>query len=210
MSDGFDRRAIADPAQIRLLSSAVRQELVDTLAALGGEASVAALAEELGRPADGLYYHLRALVRGGLLREVASEGGGERVYRFAGQGDAPLRLAYRLGPQGNQAELAVFARSLLQIAGRDFEEALHGENVETEGPRRELWASRNKGWMSIADIAEANRLLERLSALTSQPKQPGRDRLISCAFVLAPVSPRPKRRSAVKESSARNPIPRGR
>lgn len=209
MSDGFDRRAIAAPAQIRLLSSAVRQELVDTLAALGGEASVAMLAEELGRPADGLYYHLRALVRGGLLREVASELGGERVYRFAGQGDAPLRLAYRLGPQGNQAELALFARSLLQIAGRDFDEALHGEQVATEGPGRELWASRNKGWLSPADIAEANALLERLSALTSQPKQPGRDRLISCAFVLAPVNPRPKRRSAAAPSSPKDRTPIG-
>ena len=209
MSDRFDRRAIADPAQIRLLSSAVRQELVDTLAALGGEASVAALAEELGRPADGLYYHLRALVRGGLLREVPSDGGGERAYRFAGEGDAPLRLAYRLGAQGNQAELAIFARSLLQIAGRDFDEALHGENVTTEGPGRELWASRNKGWLSPADIAEVNALLERLSALTSQPKRPGRDRLMSCAFVLAPVSPRPKRRTAAGTPSPKARTPSG-
>src|SRR5690606_5699563 len=131
-------------------------------AALGGEASVATLAQELGRPADGLYYHVRALVRGGLLRAVGDGEGGERVYRLAGDGDTPLRLAYRVGPRGNQAELAVFARSLLQIAGRDFEAALHSEGVAVEGPCRELWASRNKGWLSPADLAEANALLERL------------------------------------------------
>lgn len=194
MTEGFDRRAVANPEQIRLLSSPVRQELVDTLATLGGEASVAALAEQLGRPADGLYYHLRALVRGGLVREVETTGGDERRFRLAGEGDAPLRLAYDLGPQGNAREVAAFARGLLQIASRDFDEALRMEHVAVAGANRELWASRNKGWLSPGDLKEANALLERLTALTSQPKAPGRDRLLSCAFVLAPVNPRPKRR----------------
>jgi len=189
----FDRRAIADPAQIRLLSSPVRQELVDTLAALGGEASVAALAGQVGRPADGLYYHLRALVRGGLLVEVEQDG--ERVYRFAGAGDSPLRLAYRLGADGNSAEIAVFARSLLQIASRDFEAALKRSDSVVEGPDRELWASRNKGWLAPEDIVEVNTLLERLSQLTSQPKAPARTQLASCTFVLAPVDARPPRRA---------------
>lgn len=65
-----DLREVRDPAQVRLLSSPVRQEMVDTLAALGGEAGVANLADQLGRPADGLYYHLRALVLGGLVEEL--------------------------------------------------------------------------------------------------------------------------------------------
>lgn len=194
MTETFDRRAIADPTQIRLLSSPVRQEVVDTLAALGGEASVAAVAEQLGRPADGLYYHLRALVRGGLVREVDTTDADERHYRLAGEGDAPLRLAYDVGPDGNIKELGVFTRGLLQIAGRDFDEALRTEGVAVDGPRRELWASRNKGWLSPHDLAEVNALLERLSVLTSQPRAPGRERLVSCAFVLAPVNPRPKRR----------------
>lgn len=196
MSEKFDRRAISDPAQIRLLSSPVRQEVVDTLAALGGEASVGAVAEQLGRPADGLYYHLRALARGGLVREIEDGDGGERVYSLAGEGDSPLRLAYGLGPRGNSADLREFVRGLLQIAGRDFNEALQDQGVAVSGPRRELWASRNKGWLSQADLEEVTALLERLSALTSQPKADDRDRLMSCAFVLTPVNPRPKRRTS--------------
>jgi DNA-binding transcriptional ArsR family regulator len=193
MAEKFDRRAITDPEQIRLLSSPVRQEMVDTLAALGGEASAAAVAEQLGRPADGLYYHLRALVRGGLVREV-TDAGGERRYRLAGESDAPLRLAYDVGANGNAKELRVFTRGLLQIAGRDFDEALQTDGVVVDGERRELWASRNKGWLSPDDLSEVNALLERLSVLTSQSRAPGRERLMSCAFVLAPVNPRPKRR----------------
>ena len=195
MADMFHRQSVADPAQIRLLSSPVRQELLDTLAALGGIASVAALAEQLGRPADGLYYHLRALVGGGLVEEVADAQADERRYRIAGEGSAPLRLAYELGPDGNTEELRLFARGLLQIAGRDFDEAMRRDGVVVEGARRELWASRNKGWVSAEDLEEVNRLLERLSSLTSQAKEPGREHLTSLSFVLAPVNPRPKRRA---------------
>lgn len=195
MNEGGDSRAVSDPAQVRLLSSPARQEVVDTLAALGGEAGVASLADQLGRPADGLYYHLRALVAGGLVEELPSEEG-ERRFRLAGEGVAPLRLVYDLGPNGNAAELRAFAHGLLQVAGRDFESALERGDAAVIGTGRELWASRNKGWLSPGDIAEVNALLERLSELTSQPKVAGRDRLISLAFVLAPIDAQPKRRTS--------------
>lgn len=196
-----DPRAVRDPAQVRLLSSPVRQEMVDTLAALGGEAGVADLAEQLGRPADGLYYHLRALVAGGLVEEL-SGGGAERRFRLAGEGGAPLRLVYDLGAEGNVAELRAFVSGLLQIAGRDFDNALEGGDAIVVGTGRELWASRNKGWLSPADVAEVNALLARLGELTSQPKAVGRDRLASLAFVLAPLDVRPKRRMSRKAAQA--------
>jgi DNA-binding transcriptional ArsR family regulator len=189
-------RAVSDSAQIKLLSSAVRQEILDTMAALGGEASVAELSEELGRPADGLYYHLKTLVRGGLVRSADVVKGGERLFKLETGAGQSLRLTYNLGHEGNAKELDAFARGLLQIAGRDFGAALDNKEVSVEGPARELWASRNKGWLSADDIKEVNALLERLSAITSQTRAAGRNRLISLAFVLAPIQPRPKRRSA--------------
>lgn len=200
MRDDMCRREVSDPALVRLLSSPVRQEIVDTLAMLGGvagggEAGVASLAEQLGLPADGLYYHLRALVAGGLVEEISSDKRAERRYRLAGEGATAIRLVYELGARGNAAELRGFARAMLHIAGRDFERALAGGDAVVAGPQRELWASRNKGWLSPADLAEVNSLLNRLSALTGQPKAAGREQLASLAFVLAPVNPRPKRRN---------------
>lgn len=187
------RQHVSHPEQIRLLSSPVRQEIIDTLAALGGEATAAALAEQLGRPADGLYYHLRELVRGDLVVEQAPAAGSERRFRLKG-GNAPVRLAYQLGPGGNGQELAQFARTLLQITLQDFQAALALEGVVTHGPRRELWVSRNKGWLSADDRREVVALLERLSELTSQPRAEGRDRLMSLGFSLAPIRPLAKRR----------------
>jgi DNA-binding transcriptional ArsR family regulator len=192
----FDPRAISEPRHVRLLASPVRHEIVDTLSALGGTASVAALAEQLGRHADGLYYHLRLLCRAGLVREIGRDLRGSRLYRLAGTGKAPLRLAYRAGRGGNAPALSNYAHGLLQVAERDFTRALRTAGVVMSGPRREVWAARNKGWIGAEDLEEVNRLLERLCDLTSRARGAGRDRLVSLAFVLAPSSRQPKRRGA--------------
>ncbi|MEZ0469074.1 helix-turn-helix domain-containing protein [Luteimonas salinilitoris] len=172
----------------------MRQELVDTLYALGGEASVADLAQTLGHHADGLYYHLRLLRKAGLVEEIQAEPGAGLAYRLAGRGSGPLRLAYRTGGQGNTEALSAYVRGLLQVAGKDFEQALALPEVAVEGKRRQLWASRNKGWLSAAEIEEVNALLERLCELTSQPRSPGRDTLMTLVFALSPSLPRAKRR----------------
>lgn len=189
----LDAAAIGDPAHIRLLASPVRQELVDTLASLGGEATVAELSEQLGRPADGLYYHLQLLAESGLVRE--GEGAaGERVFRLAGSAGVPLRLAYDLADAEAAAALAAYAKGLAQVAERDFCAALTQAGVEVAGPGRQLWAARNKGWVNAAELAEANALLERLCELLSRPRDPSRDRPMSLAFVLAPAAVRGRRR----------------
>ncbi|MBN6112225.1 MULTISPECIES: winged helix-turn-helix domain-containing protein [Xanthomonas] len=190
----FDATAIRDPAHIRLLASPVRQELVDTLASLGGMATVAELSEQLGRPADGLYYHLQLLAEGGLVQE--GEGAaGERVFRLAGTAGVPLRLSYDLASDEASAALAAYAKGLAQVAERDFQAALKQRNVEVDGPGRQLWAARNKGWLNQAELAEANALLERLCDLLSRPRDPSRDRPMSLAFVLAPAAVRGRRRA---------------
>jgi DNA-binding transcriptional ArsR family regulator len=178
-----------------VLASPVRHELVDTLSALGGRASVAQLAVQLGRPADGLYYHLRLLQKSGLIEELPEEGG-ERIYRLAGSGNAPLRLAYDTGARGNVAALSSYARGLLKVAQRDFEHGLRTPDISMQGSRRQLWAARNKGWVGPAELEEVNRLLERLCELTSRPRASGRDMLTSLAFVLSPSARRPKRRGS--------------
>lgn len=104
----------------------------------------------------------------------------------------------RKRPNGNAAELRNFAHGLMQIAERDFQDALGRVNAVVSGPKRELWASRNKGWLSDSDLTEVNTLLERLSELTSQPKDEGKNHLVSLVFSLAPIDPRPKRRASGK------------
>lgn len=185
---------ISSADDILLLASSVRQELVDTLASLGGEAGVAELALQLGRPMDGLYYHLELLRDGGLVTERIAPDSGERRFRLVGPPGQPLRIVYQPQQPGVPAALNKFAGQLLHIAGQDFAAALEAPGVRLEGPQRELWISRNKGWLSEEDIGEVNALLLRLSELTSQACAPHRPHLASLAFALAPVRRRAKRR----------------
>ena len=190
------RAGIAHPATIALLASPARQELVDTLESLGGTATAAALAAQLGRPVDGLYYHLARLRKGGLIEELAGRsaaGRGERRFRIASRGRA-LALAYRPeDPRNTRAVRAVVA-SMLRIARRDFDRAIARPDAIVRGPRRELWASRGQGWLTAAEVARANRLLRELTDLLRQPRSATRDRLLSVCFVVAPVAARPARR----------------
>lgn len=191
-----DYRAIDDPALITLLASPVRQEIVDMLAALGDSAGVADLALQLGRHVDGLYYHLRILCKAGLVVETDDGEGGERRYRLAGERSQPLRLAYRTDSERHVAALRKFAHGLLQVAEKDFGEALDLPGVALDGAGRQLWAARNKAWLSADELEEVNGLLERLCELMSRPQTAERDRLLSCTFVLAPHVALPKRREA--------------
>ncbi len=229
-------RVITDVAAVEALAYPLRQELIDTVTAFGGEAAAGELAEHLGRPVDGLYYHLRLLVKRGLLDEAVTRnraGRQERRYRLAGGGRGTLRLAYRptasAGAMGvtrstsatsaaaktnraaggargrarseakararNDEALRKVVTGMMRIAGRDFNAALADSEVAVEGKRRQLWAARNKGWVSGEELEELNRLLGRLLELFERPRSDEHQHLMSLCFVLAPVAARPKRRA---------------
>ena len=67
-----------------------------------------------------------------------------------------------------------------------------------DGPLRELWAARNKGWVGDTEIAEINRLLVRIGDLLQRPRSAARDRLVALSWVLAPIDAKPVRRAQRK------------
>jgi DNA-binding transcriptional ArsR family regulator len=195
------RGPVEDAGEIALLASPARIEIVDTLEALARPASVAELAARLGRPADGLYYHLRQLAAGGLVEE--ENGADGRRYRTRTRSGERLRLRYRPGATDNAEAVARVAASVLGVAGRDFARALADPASVVEGPQRELWVARGKGWVRPADLAEINRLLARLMELLQRPASTGRGRLVSLSWVLAPLEPRPARRAPPRPRARR-------
>ncbi|MEP7043067.1 MAG: winged helix-turn-helix domain-containing protein [Dokdonella sp.] len=187
---------VEDASEIELLASPTRIEIVDMLEALGGAVSVAELAEQMGRPADGLYYHLRQLADGGLIeQEDDSEG---RRYRTRTRKGDRLRLRYQPGSTANAQAVGRVATSVLRVAGRDFARALADDTSVVEGPRRELWAARGKGWVGPGELAEINRLLKRLMDLLQKPRSARGGRLVALSWVLAPVDAKPARRHSAK------------
>ena len=184
--------AVEKADEIELLASPTRIELVDTLETLGAAASVAEIAEQLGRPADGLYYHLRQLAAAGLVVEESAADG--KRYRSRSRRGDSLRLRYRPGPTANAKAVGDVAASVLRVAGRDFKRAIADPDAVAEGALRELWAARNKGWVGDIELAEINRLLVRIIALLHRPRTTVRDRLLALSWIVAPVDAKPARR----------------
>jgi DNA-binding transcriptional ArsR family regulator len=180
---------IRDEDRIRCLASPVRQEIVDTLQALG-TGSAAELAAQLGRPADGLYYHLRSLLAAGLVEAAGHRGEGRRreaVYSLPARDG--LRLAYDPHDAANVEAVTEVVGSMLRVAGRDFVSGFRPELAVCEGPRRNLWAARLKGWLTGSELEEVHELLGRVSELLDRPRESAEQRLHSLTFVLAPAPP---------------------
>ena len=173
--------------QLAALVAPARQEIVDALEQLG-TASVAELAATLGRPADALYFHLRALVRARLVRGAGSRartGGSEALYRTI----APvLRVKYE---RGNRKPVAAIVASMLRLATRDFARSLTRGDAVVDGPRRELQALRKVGRLSGPQIARLNR---GIAALVREiTASPGRGRLYAVTLTLTPLDRRSRR-----------------
>jgi len=187
------RAVVEDAKEIGLLASPTRIEIVDTLETFPDAVTVAELAAQLGRPADGLYYHLRQLADGGLIEEEVSPEG--RRYRTRTRQGDRLRLRYRPGATPNARAVGRVAASVLRVAGRDFERAIADPASVVEGAQRELWAARGKGWVGASELAEINRLLVRLMDLLQHPRKSRRDKLVAVTWVLAPLKSKPVRRN---------------
>ncbi len=189
--------SITNPAQVRALASPTRQDIVDALES-AGPCSIAALALLLNRPADSLYFHIRRLLKVGLVIESDRRKDGRHVFAMYDVCGRPLRLSY--DPPVRRADIARVVGAALRLGIRDFNRALSdsGRSRPTSGPARELWGGRAKGWVTPDQLARINALIGELLALTrgGSPDAPNATP-ISLSFVLAPA-PAPRAAKAGK------------
>ena len=186
---------IRSDKQLAALAAAARQEIVDVLEQMG-TVSVAELGAALGRPADSLYFHLRALTRVGLVRNAgyrARPGGKEALYRTAA---AELRVQYDPCDPANRKAVSAIAASMLRLAIRDFRRSFQPGNVLVSGAHRELWSLRKVRRLSRAKLAQLNRRIKGLVQEVSSPR--GHGRLYAVTVILTPLDHRKKAGRVVK------------
>jgi DNA-binding transcriptional ArsR family regulator len=186
--------------QLKALIAAARQEVIDVLSQMG-TVSVSELAAAMNRPPDALYFHLRALLRAGLVRRVRFRSSGRKkdaLYRTA----APeLRLAYEPTKRGNRKALSRIVASMLRLGIRDFTGALKAGNAVVSGRYRELWALRKTGWLSLAEIGNVNRSISKLTGQFSAHGRGGR--LYAITILITPLDHRNKRGKPAKSKKAK-------
>jgi predicted ArsR family transcriptional regulator len=178
---------VRSKAQLDALAAAARQEIVDVLEQIG-TVSVAELADALGRPADALYFHLRALVRVGLVRKAGSRarpGGREALFRTV---KPELRLHYDPQNAANRHAVSAVVASMLRLANRDFQRSFRDGRVVVSGAHRELWAWRKVGRLTPEQVRRVNQRVHQLAQEVSAPR--GRGRLYAVTVILTPLDHR--------------------
>lgn len=177
---------VARADQLRALRAPVRQEIVDVLTHLR-VGTIAQIAAQLSRRPDSLYFHVRALLRTGLIVEAGRIGTGRHA---AAAYTLPARsLAIDYGPGDRRpARIGPVLDSLLRLARRDVRRALARPTLRISGPMRDLWVARYRGRLTPARKRELVGLLRRASELLSSPTPPGaRTTHVALAFALTPL-----------------------
>jgi DNA-binding transcriptional ArsR family regulator len=171
--------------QIRAVASPVRAAVIDTLEVIG-PATIAEVADALGYPPDGLYYHLRVLKRVGLVVSATPEKG-TRAERFDLPGH-PATLRYRVDDRQQGRAIAQVVATMLRCAERSFRRAFAPGVAEVEGPSRNLRAGRRTAWLTDSELRRLNRDIERIHMLfgRGRPRRRGA-RLHEFTYVLAPI-----------------------
>ena len=180
-------RYVIGKDQLAALTSAARQEILDVLGEMG-TVSVAELAAALGRPADALYFHLRALSRVGLVRPAGHRGTGRRQEALFRTVARELWLEYTPRTPSHHRRLSAIVGSMLRLGMRDFDRALARSGVTVSGARRELWALRTIGRLSLPQVAEVNRSIASLKRSVSARGRRGR--LYAVTILLTPLDRR--------------------
>ncbi len=177
---------IRHPRQVRALASPVRQEVLDALET-GGPCSISELARHLGRAADALYFHVRHLVKAGLVVESERRQVGRHAFATYDVVARPLQVD-RAGAK--PADLHRIAGGVLRLALRDFGRGFDDPATVSSGKSRNHWVVRAQGWLDAATLAELNARLDGILALLRETHPaPGRQ-AIALAIALTPAPPR--------------------
>jgi len=186
---------IEDPAQLEVIASPVRQDILDHLETMG-PSSVNELSQAVGLAADALYYHIKKLVAVRLIVERGTRPSDRRDETVFALPSRTIRLRYDPANPEQARCVNRITSAMLRSSARDFEAALSSENAIAKGDGRNLWAARVKGWITASQLREVNTLLNRLHGIF-HAAGPGDDKtLCSMTWSMAPVAAQPVRRSS--------------
>ena len=186
------------PAQLRALASPLRQELFDVLEA-AGPCGVAELAERLARAPDSLYFHLRRLLRVGLVVERERRQEGRHAYAVYEVAARPMRIDRS---KARDKDMQAIVGGILRLAARDFRRGLRYPASIAAGSARNHAGARVRGWVDAQRLARANQLLEELSDLLRSGRPGPGCEPVALAWVLAPVPGRRAASSGSREARA--------
>ena len=179
------RHVIRDPNQLRALVSPLRHHLLRTLSSLG-PCPARTLADRLGRAPEGLYYHLRALTKVGLVRE---EPGPEGESLFSATAPRIATDPTTSDPDYLTA-LAKSVSALLRLADRQVTAALDHQASEGTPRHPVLRAQQLRVRLTRTHAREAARRIDDLLQFLVDHDDPDAARAedVAVTMVAAPLA----------------------
>jgi len=157
--------------QLTSLASPVRIEILDAIR-VNGPCSIGRVGEFLGRAPDSLYYHVRKLVRVGLLIECGKHKSGRRDGALYKTPAPHIRTPFELERPERAASVRAVYDGLLRLTQRDLRDTVRSGGLASRGSRRNIRHARLKGRLTRSELREANRHIDALLKIFSRRKNP--------------------------------------
>ena len=172
------------------LTSPLRLEILEHFL-FAGPASVDEVAARMGRAPDSLYYHVRMLVKVGLLRPRGSRKSGKRAKTLYAVVARRIELPCRPGSAALTESTMKTMASAFRMAEREMHASLEGGRFEEQGRYRNFYAGRLRSDLSRAALAEVNRHLNAIEDIFSREFKTAPIKGTSCSLTVA-LLPAPK------------------
>jgi DNA-binding transcriptional ArsR family regulator len=176
------RDALASPFRIELIGLFGQED----------ELSVSDMARRTGRPATSLYHHLRVLEDAGILEAVGTRPKGKRFETVYAVAESMLGIAHDPDDPTSRPKIAKTVEAAFRSASRDLVAALDRDDLQPEGPGRNVFSLVLTSRMSPEQLARINERLRALEELIAEEcaNDPGPgpdDQFLSLTLCLAPV-----------------------
>ena len=188
------------PARIRIEStkaweailSPVRREVLESMQKLG-PCSIADVARDTGRPADGLYRHVAVLVKSGFLVEAgtrAARRNVERLYDAAADDFAAPRVARRASSDERDTIVRT-AEALAKSSIRAMRTSAAAGRIHCERDARNFFIMHFTSWLTPARFEELRALTRRMSAILERGRAERTGEPYEVFSIASPVTRRP-------------------
>ncbi len=184
-SDADKRAALASPLRLEILGLFTNPNPL----------AIADMAQLMGRTAGSLYHHVGILEKAGLLRRTGTRPKGKRHEALFLPTSTRIALAAPTGDTPASALAVKTMAAAFRMAERDLEAALQTGNRQTQGPQRNLFATRIHLRTSPKLLARINKHLQAIEDLLTAeagkiPKASTDEQHLSLTIALLPLKGR--------------------
>lgn len=172
--------------QFDAVSSGVRFELITFLIA-AGPCSIAVLAEQMDRRADGLYHHIRKLIAAGLVTEVGFQKSGRQVEAIYDAAADHFQFDVDFETGRNVDRILQLMKATLRRSERILSDAIEAGVVSFDDENRNSFIRGDTAWLEESDLKQVVDHLHAITEIFEAGRRKRRGKLFAITFNMSPL-----------------------